>query len=174
MAGSGSVVRALVALMAVTVGVLTPAPAMAADPVWHRAACFSGTVDTVEVTERGQAFLRIQGHLDCAVQDKAARFGYARYDLASEWGQVRAGDLRRYRAGEPTPFAEGRYVAEGPADFAVCVVTDYDAPVDCVRVYRADPASALDVAPLPRKDATYSRPVRFADGDYRPACGGCW
>ncbi|BCB75908.1 hypothetical protein GCM10022251_54900 [Phytohabitans flavus] len=166
--------RALVALIAVAVGVLSSGPAMAADPVWHRARCFSGAIDAVEVSERGQAFLTLRGHLDCSVHNRQARFGYARYDGDSESGQLRAADLRRYRHAAWVPFEEGRYVEDGPVYFAICVVTDYDVAVDCVGVLRESAAAPLEVTPLPRKDVAYSRDIRYGHGGGRPACGGCW
>lgn len=174
MAGRHPIARALTALVAVVAAALTSTPAMAAPTQWRRAACFSGAVDSIEVSYRGQAFLTIAGHLDCGTADKEARFGYARFDSASEWGQLRQADLRRYRHTSPSPFAEGRYVQDGPVDFAICVVTDYDVQIDCVQVLRTGQESAVQVQPLADKDVTYGRPVRYGDGGYRPACGGCW
>jgi hypothetical protein len=170
-----SVVRAFTALIAVMVAVLTPGVAMADEPVWHRAACFSGGIDSIEVKEEFQTHLTLTGHLDCGTRDKDARFGYARYD-SSGLGAMTPDDLRRYRTGSLTPFAEGRYVEFGPIDFMICVVTDYDVPVACVQLVRDDWGSPLRVAPPELKDdATYGREVTLVDEfPVRPACGGCW
>jgi hypothetical protein len=172
-----TVVRAFTALIAVIVAVFTPGVAMADEPSWHRAVCFSGAIDSIEVAEQGQAFLTLAGHLDCGTRNKQATFGYARYDSSSELGYLTRTDLRNYRNTSPSPFVEGRYVDNGPVSFAICVVTDYDLPVACVRVERPDWVSKLEVAPFgpDEKGAPYSRGVDVVEEHpYRPACGGCW
>lgn len=172
------VVRAFAALVAAAVaGVLTPGPATAEEPKWHRATCFGGSIDsielTVEVTQQGQALLTLSGHLDCGSSDKRATFGWAHFDSDDQTGTLSRNDLRRYRGGPRTPFTESRYVKHGNVNFMACVVTDYDVVVDCVQVAR-EPGKLLEVTPLLEKDATYGRDVIVQDGDYRPVCGGCW
>jgi hypothetical protein len=177
---SSVVVRAFAALIAVVVGVLTPVPAtaMALNEEWHRATCFSGAIDsielTVQVTQQGQAFLTLAGHLDCGTQDKLARWAFAHYDSAGQLGHVSRDDMRRYRNTDRTPFSEGRYIEHGRVNFMACVVTDYDVVIDCVQVTRETMESKLEVTRLLEKDATYSRDVTMQGGDVRPACGGCW
>lgn len=168
----GAVTRALTAV-AVVAAVAAPAPALAAEPLWQPAPCFSGAIDSVEVTDAGQDLLTLAGHLDCAPRDKDARFGYARYG-DGEWGLLRTTDLRRYGPVAPTLFAEGRYVEDGAVSFTLCVVTDRDVQVDCVQVTRAEPGAAVEVARDLKMDGLYGRPVRVVEGDHRPACGGCW
>ncbi|MGN9911232.1 hypothetical protein ACTMTJ_27115 [Phytohabitans sp. LJ34] len=175
------VVRALAALVtAVVVGALTPGPAMAVadEPEWHRATCFGGAIDsielTVQATQRGQAFLTLSGHLDCGSGDKRASFAWAHYESDEQVGTLSRNDLRRYRHASLTPFSEGRYVKHGAVNFMACVVTDYDVVIDCVQVSRDLSAPAVEVTRLLEKDATYSRDVTMQDGDVRPACGGCW
>lgn len=170
------VVRAFAALIAAVVAVFTPGPAMAEESLWHRATCYSGAIDSIEVTEEAQDVLTLSGHVDCGTRDKQARFGYARYDASSEEGRLTRADLRRYQHTSPSPFAEGRYVADGPVDFAICVVTDYDLPVACVQVTRRDWVSELEVTPLHAdKGSPYVRTVAVVEEwPYRPSCGGCW
>lgn len=173
------VVRAFAALIAVVVGVFTAAPAMADEELeWHRATCFGGAIDSIELTvqpvQQGQAFLRLTGHLDCGTADKRATYGWAHYDSDSEVGHLSRNDLRRYRGGSLTPFSEGRYIEHGRVNFMACVVTDYDVVIDCVHVLRETTADKLEVVRLLQKDVTYSRDVTLQDGDVRPVCGGCW
>jgi hypothetical protein len=175
---SSVVVRAFAAVVAVVVAALTPGPAMAMaeEPLWHRATCFTGVIDSIEVTADAQAVLTLGGHLDCGTRDKLATFGYARYDSSSEQGYLTRADMRRYRQTAPSPFQEGRFVEFGPVDFAICVVTDYDLPVACVQVTRSGWTSELEVTPLyADKGSPYIRTVAIVDENHeRPACGGCW
>jgi hypothetical protein len=170
-----------VALATVAAMTATAGPAAAAEPVWHRAACFSGGIDSIEVKEdEGRDFLTLAGRLDCFTPDKAAMFGYARYDYLDnrDGGLLRLADMRRYRSTSSTPFSEGRYVEGSAVAFAICVVTDVDVYVGCVQVIRTSFGSALDVIPMTWKDPVgqFMGDVRVVDpdDDYRPACGGCW
>lgn len=174
------VVRAFAAMVAVVVGVLTPGPAMAMadEPLWHRATCFGGAIDSIELTtqatQQGQAFLTLSGHLDCGSGDKRATFGWAHYEADEQLGHLSRNDLRRYRNAPRTPFSEGRYIEHGTVNFMACVVTDYDVVIECVQVSRERTAPVVEVTRLLEKDVTYSRDVTMQDGDVRPACGGCW
>ena len=164
--------RTVVALVAVAA--LLPGPALAAKPVWRPIACFSGVIQSAEVTGEATAFLTLQGRLDCSARRRPATFGFARYDSDSEWGLLRLTNLQRYRRTPPTRFDKGKYIEDGPVNFAICVVTDLDVKIGCVQVLREDWVSRPEVTPLPAKDAAYGRPFRIMDGDHRPPCGACW
>ncbi|MEJ3742328.1 hypothetical protein WEI85_03395 [Actinomycetes bacterium KLBMP 9797] len=159
--------------------VLTPGPAVAtasAASAFTPMPCFSGSINA---TPPNDYFLQVTGHLDCASSD-AATFGIAHY-----YG--RAGDpsyisdaifnstLRRYATSAPTTFSVGNdFDSE---DFGLCVVTDYEVRVACLRITRDKNTSLYAVTPLPTNDPLVNRPVKGILHDFTrtgPSCGGCW
>ncbi|MCW6006482.1 hypothetical protein K1W54_18145 [Micromonospora sp. CPCC 205371] len=173
-------VRAVVALIAMVVTlamVVAPRPAVAEEPAWERIECLTGTLDEAQVLQEtyGLASVTLSGSLDCAASGKA-RFGFARYDSRNYQGLVYEPYMRPYAYTAPTSFSIGNYVERGPVDFAICVVTDYDVRVACVRVVRHDWESKLYVDVVKTVDPMVDRTVRVVpwDSSERPACGHCW
>lgn len=168
--------RITVAVAAALTTTLTAAPAAASasEPLWHRIACSSGTVEHVVTTEQGQDFLTLTGQLDCATHDDNATFGFARFDTGWESGVLLDSNLHSYQTVAPSPYSKGRPVDRNPLDFAICVVTDHDVFIGCVQLERAAGGSELRVASLAPDHPTYGRPFRLVRGGPIPACGTCW
>jgi hypothetical protein len=167
-------VRAVAVLAAVLVAAIGPGPALAASPAWQPIACFSGAIDSIEVVDRGGAFVTLSGHLDCGAYRKGATFGYARFSGGAASGDLPVANLRRYADTSPTLFSEGRYLPDGPVDLAICVVTDYEVRIGCVGMLRTDDEPLLVTQLSADKAVAYDLPIQVVVGEYRPACGGCW
>lgn len=166
-------------MLAVAVlAVLAPGPAVAtARLAFTPTPCFSGAINATPLTDGD---LEVTGSLDCASSDPSAAFGIAHY-----YG--RAGDptfwtdvifdstLRPYANEAPSTFSVRNEVES--EEFGLCVVTDYDVRVACVRVARQKNVSLYAVTPLATNDPMVARPVRAIIFDMTgraPSCGGCW
>lgn len=168
-------VRAVVAAVAAMVALAVPSVAAADDPVWERIECLSGSLDDAQVLQDTHALVTLSGSLDCAAFGKA-KFGFARYDSRNYQGLVYEPYMRPYAYTAPTTFSTGKYVESGPVDFAVCVVTDYEVRIGCVRVVRESWESKLYVLEMKTTDPMVDRMTRVVpwDSKERPACGHCW
>ncbi|WP_422770431.1 hypothetical protein ACN28C_27590 [Plantactinospora sp. WMMC1484] len=167
---------ALVAALVTTVAVVvTAGPALAADP-WPRIPCASGTLDATVTDEKEGDFLTLAGQLDCADPKAAASFGYAIYESVFSHGLLYASHFRPYAPAGSTPFHEAKRVPDGEVDLAICVVTDYDARVACLRAVWDYLEGAVVVRPLPTDDPLVDRVVQVVAADWkpRPVCGTCW
>lgn len=171
--------RVVVFLAAAVAVVAAAAPARAGGPggggfdEWRRIPCFSGAIDTAELSADGQS-LTLGWHLDCAQSPDEinARSGhglYPRKDEAVAPGQ----GMQVYAVTAPTVFSA---TAKLPSeDLGICVVTDYEVRVACVQVGR-DARGRLAVWPLPTDDPLVDRKVRFVPKETEGGgtCGGCW
>jgi hypothetical protein len=173
-------IRAVVALIATVAAMavlVAPSPAVAAEPVWERIECLSGTLDDAPVIQETYALAQVMlsGSLDCAAFGKAT-FGFARYDSRNFQGLAYEPYMRPYAYTAPTSFSISNYVERGPVDFALCVVTDYEVRIACVRVTRENWESKLYAFHIKTVDPMVDRPVRVVpkDSSDRPACGHCW
>ncbi|GLI01855.1 hypothetical protein [Phytohabitans aurantiacus] len=170
-------VKAVVALATAAAVAVTATPAVAEEPVWERVECLTGTLDETQVVQETYdlAQVALSGSLDCGASGKA-RFGFARYDSRTYNGLVYEPYMRAYAYTAPSPFSISKYVEYGPVDFALCVVTDYDVRIGCVRLTREDWDRKLYAFPIKTDDPMVDRPVRVVpwDGSERPVCGHCW
>jgi len=173
--------RVAAALVAAVAVVATAGPAgaggsagMGGGEVWTRIPCFSGAVDDAVVSRDGRS-LTLAWHLDCAASpdEPNARYGHGLY-LAKEEAIAPGQGMRQYAWTAPTVHSE---TAKLPpvADLGICVVTDVDVRIDCVRVTR-DADGGVVVASLPTDDPLVDRPVRFVPKETEGGgtCGGCW
>ncbi|GAA4467438.1 hypothetical protein [Phytohabitans houttuyneae] len=167
-------VRVVAALAAASVVVATAGPARAASDEWKRIPCTSGAIDRAVASPDGLN-LTMEWHLDCAASPDVpgARFGHGLYPRKGE--AVAPGQwLQIYSLTAPTLFAATAKLPDAP-ELGICVVTDYDVRVGCVRVERY-PSGYVAVEPLPTSDPLVDRPVRFVPFDQGGGgtCGGCW
>ncbi|MDW5326657.1 hypothetical protein [Plantactinospora sp. KLBMP9567] len=169
--------RLVAALVAAVLASLTAGPAMAAEPVWERIDCTSGTIEvaTVDGTKEGD-FLTLAGQLDCVDEKAGAAFGYGIYEPGFPVGLVYESHLRPYAPAGVSPFSDRKKVPTGRMDFAICVVTDYLVRVECVRVVWDLLDHQLDVRSLDTADPLVDRMIRLVSADWgpRPVCGSCW
>lgn len=170
--------RSVVALITAVVMTGTAAPA-SADVKWATAECLSGTIDATVVT--GDDLL-LEGQVDCADDGKGSRFGVAHYYTDSV--AMYLSTMRHYGSGASTAFAVGKPVRNGSGTFALCVVTDYQVRLACVRVGRpvapstTQTGTPIVVTPLATDDQYVTRMVDAIVDDVNsassPACGHCW
>jgi hypothetical protein len=165
-------ITAVTAILAVGAG-----PAAAAPP-WERMPCFAGAVESTKWYADG--YLELTGRVDCAGTGSAAAYGVAHYGAAGglDPDGVFDSTLREYGAQAPSRFLIGNEVDIGARDFGLCVVTDYDVRVACVRVTRVGGTAAPAVTPLSPNDPLVNRRTtgvyNDSGGRATPGCGGCW
>jgi hypothetical protein len=166
-------VRVAAALVAVVAAVGPAGPARAGFDEWKRIPCTSGAIDYALLANGGKD-LTLEWHLDCVDgAEQPARFGYARFN-ADGVGQLPGAQLTEYAPTAPTLYERTALL---PASIsAICVVTDYDVRVACVKVDRGGPAVGVTVRPLPVDDPLVIEKPGFIPPDMEssPACGGCW
>jgi hypothetical protein len=166
-------VRIAAALAAAVVVLGGAGPAAGSNGEWKRISCTSGAIDHAQLSDAGQV-LTLEWHLDCAdSSDMPATFGYARY-AADGKGETPGDGMRGYGPKAPTLYSRTALLSTGIA--AICVVTDYDVKVACVKIDRDQPPATGSVRPLPIDDPLVVAKPAFAirDGTSSPACGGCW
>ncbi|BCB90796.1 hypothetical protein [Phytohabitans suffuscus] len=162
------------AALAAALVVLALAGPAAAGEVWYRIPCASGGIDDAVVSGDGQR-LTLAWHLDCAArpEESPARFGHGLYPRKAEAVAPGQG-MRIYSPTAPTLFSDT--AALPPVeDLGICVVTDYEVRIACVRVVRGAPGEVVLTA-LPTGDPLVDRPVRYVpkESGGGGTCGGCW
>lgn len=169
--------RGMVLWGVAALAVLTPGPAVAtASSAFTPMPCFSGSIDAAPPNDY---YLQVTGHLDCASSGPAT-FGVAHYygragDPTYTSDAVFNSTLRRYASSAPTTFSVSNEIDS--EDVGLCVVTDYDVRVACIRITRDKNTSLYVVTPLPTSDPLVNRPVKNILHDFTrtgPSCGGCW
>lgn len=168
-----AVARVAAAAAAALLLAATPGPASAGSEEWQRIPCASGAIDEATVSPDG-TYLTLEWHLDCVATPDVPRatYGHGLYgdkDLAIAPGQ----GMRGYAKTAPTlHWGTARLPGD---DVAICVVTDYDVRVDCVRMAR-DARGQVVAQPLPTDDPMVDRPVRYIPFEQGGGgtCGGCW
>jgi hypothetical protein len=171
------VFRVLTVFAAAVLTLFAAGPAAAVEPGWERIPCTSGAIDRAEVT--GGNLLTLAGHLDCSAsvpKDSTIvpRFGYARYESLGP-GEIRVVDLLAYSTAGPTTFAETRPAHLAHEPFGICVVTDYEVRVGCVKVSWGGPGTPVLVEPLATDDPLVDRTIMFVEEwSSSPVCGYCW
>lgn len=177
--------RFVAALAAAALVALAHNPALAAtDLTFSPMKCLSGSFDR---TDPSDDYLQLTGHLDCAGSGSGFTFGVAHYyDGGSGQAEMFDSTLRRYGNEAPSAFSVGNEVDFGPRRFGLCLVTDYDVRVACVRVTVEKNMTLSVVTPLATDDPLVNRPVTgvYLDlpggprprvpGGPVPSCGGCW
>ncbi|MEJ3745990.1 hypothetical protein WEI85_22195 [Actinomycetes bacterium KLBMP 9797] len=164
--------RAVMAVVAVVAMVFPAVPATAAADRWTPAPCFSGSID--EWTAKDTSWLRLSGVLNCAAP-AGSSFGFARYESINVAvpGELYQDRVRPYQPVAPTPWMEeGNVLPVGATDFAICVLSDYEVRLGCVRVIRKALGGELIVTALPTNHPLVDRVTVFPAP--RPSCGGCW
>jgi hypothetical protein len=145
----------------------------AADPGWERIPCFSGAIERVEVTDVD--FLTLTGNLDCGVpkDSPGPRWGYAAFVAGLPYGTLNDEDLHAYSFGDQTAFSD-RMRVERLSELGICVVTDYEVRIACVKVTRKSATSPILVGPTTVDDELVNRPFqRRSEGEPNPVCGHC-
>jgi hypothetical protein len=167
-------VRVAAAIAAAFVVVTTAGPARAATEEWDRIPCTSGAIDLAEVSPDGVR-LTLAWHLDCAAVPGRpnARFGHGLYPAKDEAIAPGQG-MQGYSQTAPTLFA-GTAKVPDHHEFGICVITDFEVRIGCVRVVREAPGRVV-AEPLPTSDPLVDRPVRYVPYDHEGGgtCGGCW
>ncbi|MDQ7908345.1 hypothetical protein RB614_27840 [Phytohabitans sp. ZYX-F-186] len=171
---SRAVVRVAAVLAAASVAAATAGPARAAAEEWTRIPCTSGGIDQAVVSPDGER-LTLAWHLDCAASPDVpgATFGHGLYPRKGEAVAPGQG-MEPYAVTAPTLFADTATLPPGE-DLGICVVTDHDVRIACVRIVREAPGRTI-ATPLPTGDPLVDRPVRFVpkDNEGGGTCGGCW
>jgi hypothetical protein len=104
----------------------------------------------------------------------APRWGYAVFLASLPYGTLNDADMRRYSYGDKTAFSDRMRVDRLPEDLGICVVTDYEVRIACVKVTRKSATSPLLVWPTTVDDELVDRPFqRRSAGDPNPVCGHC-
>jgi hypothetical protein len=161
----------LAAVVAALFGAGSPA---AADPGWERIPCFSGAIEQREVTDGN--LLTLTGYLDCGVPEDnpGARWGYAAFMASLSYGTVNDADLHLYSNGQKTAFSNSMRVDRLPEQLGICVVTDYDVRIACVKITWKSPTSPMMAWPTTVDDELVDRPLqRRSQGEPNPVCGHC-
>jgi hypothetical protein len=81
--------------------------------------------------------------------------------------------MQAYAATAPTVFSATAPLSS--EDMGICVITDYEVRIACVRIGR-DARGRLAAVPLATDDPLVDRPVRFVpkESEGGGRCGGCW
>lgn len=164
----------LTVLAAVVVALFGAGSPAAADPGWQRIPCFSGAIERAEVADGD--YLTLTGHLDCGAQEDSpwARWGYAVYMASLPYGTVNEADMYAYSHGDQTAFSHRMWVQRLPEPLGICVVTDFEVRVACVKVTWKSPTSPMLVGATPVEDVLVDRPLqRRSEGEPNPVCGHC-
>ncbi|MGN9909892.1 hypothetical protein ACTMTJ_20300 [Phytohabitans sp. LJ34] len=160
-------------LAAVLVTLFVVASPAAADPGWERIPCFSGAIEHAEAT--GGDYITLTGYLDCGVSpdNPGPRWGYAAYIAGLPHGTLNDEDMHWYSFGDRTAFSNMMLVEPLP-ELGICVVTDYDVRIACVKVTRKSSTSPVQVWATSVDDELVNKPFqRRSEGDPNPVCGHC-
>lgn len=162
----------LTAMVLVLFGAGSPA---AADDPWERIPCFSGAIERIDVTNGD--YLTLTGYLDCGVPENnpGPLWGYAVFLAGMPYGTLNDTDLQPYSYGNRTAFSNRMQVETLPEALGICVVTDYDVRIACVKVeWKTTTPPIMMVGPMPVDDELATRPLqRRSDGSPNPVCGHC-
>jgi hypothetical protein len=164
----------LAALAAVVVALFGTGSPAAADAGWQRIPCFSGAIERAEVT--GGDYLTLTGYLDCGrpADNPLPRWGYAVFLESLPNGSLNAADMRWYSDGDRTTFSDRMKVTRLPEAIGICVVTDHDVRIACVKVTRKSATSPIMAGPTSVDDVLVDRPFQLRSaGDPNPVCGHC-
>lgn len=146
----------------------------AADVGWQRIPCFSGAIERSEAAAGD--LLTLTGYLDCGVTDDnpLPRWGYAVFGAGLPYGTLSEADMRWYSHDDKTAFSDTLQVTRLPADIGICVVTDYDVRIACVKVTWKNATAPMMVWPTSVDDGLVAQPFqRRNEGDPTPVCGHC-
>ncbi|WP_422770289.1 hypothetical protein ACN28C_26805 [Plantactinospora sp. WMMC1484] len=158
---------------AAVVALFGAGPPAAADDGWERIPCFSGAIERAEITAGD--YVTLTGHLDCGVPENSTgpRWGYAAFIAGLPYGTLNDADLQTYSHGDRTAFSDRMRVDRLP-ELGICVVTDYEVRIACVKVTRKSPTSPMLVGPTDVDDELVDRPLeRRSEGAPNPVCGHC-
>jgi hypothetical protein len=165
-------VAAALATAVLTVSIATPA--MAELSTWDPT-CSTGAIDRVEVSGDGR-LIAMEAHVDCAQSDTTsqAAYGFALYREGVKEGAAHWSVMGLYASTAPSAISIVKDLPNG--DFGLCLVTDANSRIECVKVTAAAKGQATTVTPLPTDDPLVDLPVQVygRDSSTSPACGTCW